>query len=119
MALYIGVPPATLHRWQSGLYKPDPQSCEKIAAWAGLPLNVVLEAAGHIPRGSKLGDIPPPPETVIEELGTLLRLFTPEEQRRIVLPAVRLVAELRDAMGDTPPTPPRPRRRPRPDPPEF
>jgi transcriptional regulator with XRE-family HTH domain len=106
-AMYIGVEAAVFGRWLAGSYKPTAESCELIAAWAGLPLTTVLEAAGRIPRGRSIDAVPPPHEEFIDaELGILLRRFTPDEQRRIVLPAVRLVAELREEFEPPQPTPP-------------
>ena len=40
--------------WATGKRTPDPQSCDLIADVFGIPIDTVLEAAGHRPR---IGDI--------------------------------------------------------------
>ena len=84
---------------------PEPPQCRIIAAVLGLPETEVLFWAGHV---SHPGNEPPPPPPSIEmhpDLQVKLKLFTPEEQRRWVLPMLDLALTLREdsATYDEPP----------------
>jgi transcriptional regulator with XRE-family HTH domain len=50
LAKDIGVSHPTVGRWLDGSDSPSTLSCRKLADYAGLPLEEVLAAAGHLPR---------------------------------------------------------------------
>lgn len=106
-ALYIGVSSSALNLWRNAERVPDPESCRKIAAWAGYPEVFVLQLAGHVSEG--LIDAPPPPRPpdveIIPEIGVILRHYSPEEQRRYVLPMLDLVRVLREDSAASGPEP--------------
>ncbi len=45
----MGVSHATVSRWLSGKDIPGPQSCLRLASYAGLPAEKVLAIVGHLP----------------------------------------------------------------------
>ena len=49
LASDLGLSHATVSRWLSGQDRPCPRSCQKLAAFAGVPLERVLSLAGHLP----------------------------------------------------------------------
>ena len=49
LAADIGVSHATMHRWLTGKDVPSTTSCRLLAEYAGVPLQEVLAASGHIP----------------------------------------------------------------------
>lgn len=100
IALYGEMSPSSLARWKSGKQVPDRASCKKLAEYSGFTEAFVLNLAGYIST-----DAPPPTPAnptveVIPELGVLIRKFSPEDQRRWLLPSTRLALELRDERGE-------------------
>jgi transcriptional regulator with XRE-family HTH domain len=49
LASDLGISHATVSRWLSGKNTPSTRSCQKLAAYAGVPLERVLSLAGHLP----------------------------------------------------------------------
>lgn len=47
LAMYLGVSSNAVNRWVRGQSRPDPEYCQRIAVYLGLPLADVLRAAGH------------------------------------------------------------------------
>jgi len=50
LAADLGVSHATVIRWLSGDDVPNCRSCNRLAEYAGVSLDMVLSVAGHIPR---------------------------------------------------------------------
>ena len=50
LAADLGVSHATVSRWLSGKDVPNIRSCQRLAAYSGVPLEKVLCLAGHLPR---------------------------------------------------------------------
>lgn len=50
LAVDLGVSHATVSRWLSGKDVPNIRSCQRLAAYSGVPLEKVLSVAGHLPR---------------------------------------------------------------------
>ncbi len=48
LAADLGISHATVIRWLSGADIPSPRSCRKLADYAGVPVEKVLAAAGHL-----------------------------------------------------------------------
>jgi len=99
-SMYIGATSSnSVNRWRRGLQTPDPESCRKLAAWAGYPEEFVLQLAGH------LSALPQLPEPQVEVIGVILRSFSREEQRRYLLPWLETAKALREdsAAGPGPP----------------
>ena len=48
LAADLGISHATVIRWLSGADIPSPRSCRKLADYAGMPVEKVLAAAGHL-----------------------------------------------------------------------
>lgn len=98
-ALYMAVPSSAVSLWARGLQRPNPESCAKMADLSGYPVEFVLKLAGHLRSDAEAPPTPNlgrPTVEVIPELGLLIKRFGPEDQRRWVLPAVRLALELRE-----------------------
>jgi len=53
MAADLGVSHATVSRWLSGKDVPSTKSCQRLAAYSGIPLERVLSIAGHLPSISE------------------------------------------------------------------
>jgi len=49
LAADLGVSHATVSRWLSGEDIPSTRSCRRLAEYSGVPLEVVLSVAGHLP----------------------------------------------------------------------
>ncbi len=49
----LGVSHSTVLRWMSGTDIPNTESCRKIAAYSGIPLEKILSLAGHLPQVSE------------------------------------------------------------------
>lgn len=49
LAADLGISHSTVLRWLSGDDLPSPQSCLRLANYAGLPVENVLAVAGHMP----------------------------------------------------------------------
>jgi len=47
LAMYLGVSSNAVNRWVRAQSRPDPEYCQRIAEYLGLPLADVLRAAGH------------------------------------------------------------------------
>ena len=45
----LGLSHATISRWLSGKDVPDTRSCQRLAAYSGVPLEKILSIAGHVP----------------------------------------------------------------------
>jgi transcriptional regulator with XRE-family HTH domain len=50
LAAALGVSHATVSRWLSAKDVPNIRSCQRLAAYSGVPLEKVLSVAGHLPR---------------------------------------------------------------------
>jgi transcriptional regulator with XRE-family HTH domain len=50
LAAALGVSHATVSRWLSDKDVPNIRSCQRLAAYSGVPLEKVLSVAGHLPR---------------------------------------------------------------------
>lgn len=88
----------SVYDYLNGNRIPDPRSCREIARVLGVPFEQVMEWAGHIDDAS--GELPPPAVEIIPEIQVKLRLFSPEEQRRLVLKAIDLALALREDRAD-------------------
>jgi len=55
LAVDIGVSHTSVSRWLSGKDLPSPQSCQKLADYASVPLQRVLSLAGYLPWASETG----------------------------------------------------------------
>lgn len=89
LAMYLGVSGTAVNAWHRGLRSPDPEPCQKLADFAGLDRDVVMEMAGHL----RTDEARPAPEYDPDVLAALRRL-TPDEQRRAALPAIELAETL-------------------------
>ena len=92
LASGLGVSHATVSRWLTRDDRPSPRSCQKLAAYAGVPLERVLSLAGHLPS---LPDKGPPewpefreyakrkyPEELDEDLITMIEDLIERRRRR-------------------------------------
>jgi transcriptional regulator with XRE-family HTH domain len=50
LASDLGISHATVTRWLSGKDVPNIRSCQRLAAYSGVPLEKVLSIVGHLPR---------------------------------------------------------------------
>jgi transcriptional regulator with XRE-family HTH domain len=50
LAVDLGVSHATVSRWLSGKDVPNIRSCQRLAAYSGVPLEKVLSVVGYLPR---------------------------------------------------------------------
>ena len=50
LASQLGVSHATVSRWLSSKDIPNIRSCQRLAAYSGVPSEKVLSIAGHLPR---------------------------------------------------------------------
>jgi len=50
LAAELGVSHATVSRWLSNKDVPNIRSCQRLAAYSGVPLEKVLSLAGYLPR---------------------------------------------------------------------
>ena len=50
LAADLGVSHATVSRWLSGEDVPNIRSCQRLAAYSGVPVEKVLSVVGHLPR---------------------------------------------------------------------
>ncbi len=50
LAAELGVSHATVSRWLHDTDVPNIRSCQRLAAYSGVPLEKVLSLAGHLPR---------------------------------------------------------------------
>jgi transcriptional regulator with XRE-family HTH domain len=50
LAADLGVSHATVTRWLSGKDVPNIRSCQRLAAYSGVPTEKVLSIVGHLPR---------------------------------------------------------------------
>ncbi len=50
LATDLGISHATATRWLSGEDIPNTKSCQKLAAYSGTPLEMILSLAGHMPE---------------------------------------------------------------------
>jgi transcriptional regulator with XRE-family HTH domain len=50
LASDLGVSHATVSRWLSGKDVPNIRSCQRLAAYSGVPLEKVLSVVGYLPR---------------------------------------------------------------------
>jgi transcriptional regulator with XRE-family HTH domain len=50
LAADLGVSHASVSRWLSGNDRPSTQSCQRLAEYSGVALEMVLSTAGHLPR---------------------------------------------------------------------
>lgn len=96
IALYGHMAASSLVRWKAGPAKPDRASCRKLADYSGYPEAFVLNLAGYISTAAPPSTPANPTVEVIPELGVLIRTFSPEEQRRYLLPTTRLALEMRE-----------------------
>jgi len=55
LAADIGVSHTSVSRWLSGKDLPSPQSCQKLADYASVPLQRVLSMVGYLPWVSETG----------------------------------------------------------------
>lgn len=90
LAAYLETKPSTVGAWFTDDRLPSTAFCWRLAKYLHEPIETVLRAAGHLPPL----DTPEPEVEIIEELGVVLRTFTPQEQRRFALPAIELAAQL-------------------------
>lgn len=100
MAQYVGVAPNAIGIWRRGLRVPDPDSCRKVAAWAGLAPDYVLTLAGH-----RSGAADPGADPIIPEIRSILESFDADEQRMIALPLLEAAQRLRAGLPPPPPPP--------------
>lgn len=116
LAAFIGSRPSTVGAWFTHDAIPGTEMCQKLAGYFGVPLEDVMRAAGHLPPSTRRVE-----EEIIPELQIRIRRYSPEEQRRWLLPAIELAQTLREPMEDAagdppardddePPAPPRRRR---------
>lgn len=88
-ATYLGVSHTTMSRWRRGEAVPDPESCAKLAAFFGRPLDEVLAIAGHRPRTpAQLERL-----SLLAEVDDLLNQFGP---------AIDRMKEIRDRLARLP-----------------
>ena len=50
LAAELGVSHATVSRWLANKDVPNIRSCQRLAAYSGVPVEKVLSVAGHLPR---------------------------------------------------------------------
>ena len=50
LAADLNLSHATVSRWLSGADIPNTRSCQRLAAYSGVPLQKVLSVVGHLPR---------------------------------------------------------------------
>lgn len=53
LASDLGISPATISRWLSGQDVPNPQSCQKLAEYSGIPEDRILSTVGHLRRATE------------------------------------------------------------------
>lgn len=91
-----GISRSTVYDYANDKRVPDTPQCRLIARALKVPETHVLAWAGHL--SEEAAELPPPAVEIIPELEIKLRLFTPEEQRRLIVPAVEHVQVLREEM---------------------
>lgn len=91
LAAFIGSRPSTIGAWFTHDAIPSTDLCQKLAGYFGVPLEDVMRAAGHLPPARITVE-----ETIIPELQLRIRRFSPEDQRRYLLPAIELAQTLRE-----------------------
>lgn len=91
LAAFIGSRPSTIGAWFTHDAIPSTDLCQKLAGYFGVPLEDVMRAAGHLPPARVTVE-----ETIIPELQLRIRRFSPEDQRRYLLPAIELAQTLRE-----------------------
>lgn len=77
LSQYLGVSSNAVNAWRRGLRTPDPESCQRIASYLGLPLEDVLRAAGHPAPASEPTPDPPWLSSLVAEMRSIR--LTPEE----------------------------------------
>lgn len=92
LAADLGVSHATVSRWLSGQDIPSPRSCQKLAAYTGVPLQRILSLAGHIPPLPNKGPVEWPefreyakrkyPSELDEDLITMIEDLIERRRRR-------------------------------------
>lgn len=90
LARITGASFSSVSVWISRGVTPSPDTCKRIARALGIPDNEVLMAAGHIESAPITGM----PREVIPEVATLLAQFSTQEQRRVLLPLLRVARDL-------------------------
>lgn len=88
LAADLGISHSTVLRWISGADLPSPQSCLKLANYAGLPADEVLAIAGHMPPVRRNG------RSQLPDFAEYARLKYPELDEELVS-TIALVIEVR------------------------
>lgn len=88
-----GLSTGAISEWLRGIRIPDPENCDRIADALGIPVDVVLSAAGHRPK-IQMRETPE-----IEESLSMMRSL-PREEQQVVLEYVRFRWELTRKRGN-------------------
>lgn len=92
VAVYCGVSHSAVSAWRTGARIPDPKFCWKLAEFFDVEIEDVMRMAGHLPpTDASLRD---EQERIDPEVREALRRLTPDEQRRMALPAIELAESL-------------------------
>jgi len=98
--------PSVVNAWLNRGAVPSSGMCVALAAFFHVPPEDVMRRAGHLPPIHALPE--PDVDEIIPELQIRIRRFSPEEQRRYLLPAIELAQTLREPMEDDALDPPGP-----------
>lgn len=104
-ARQVGVDRTTLHRWESGRYRPSSaQDVARFAEATGVDLYEALRVAGFLPVEPAEKPAPPPPPPLDPDLALLARRLadpaTPRAEREIIRAALRHLARLSEGEGE-------------------
>ena len=78
LAADLGISHSTVLRWLSGADLPSPQSCLRLAGYAGLPVDEVMAVAGHMPPVLRNG------QSELPEFSEYARMKYPELDEELV-----------------------------------
>lgn len=101
----INVDRGTVHRWESGQFRPaTAQDVVKFAKATGVDLHGALRAAGFLPLGPDERPAAPPQPPLDPDLALLARRLadpaTPRAEREIIRAALRHLARLSEGEGE-------------------